>query len=168
MPGIDACLCELMALPGARGASLVDWTSGFALGAAGNPPHGLSEKTTAETAELARTASEFTTFQPALTAANAVTAVTTAASTVARPRERPKGDPASPPPPPRPAPGRAAQGAVVEDLMVTTRTHYHLLRFVDTALDTSVFLHLWLDRSQGNLAVARLRLHKAAEHLVLE
>ncbi|WP_444852201.1 hypothetical protein [Streptomyces sp. NPDC000229] len=55
----------------------------------------------------------------------------------------------------------------VEDVIVTTRTCYHVLRFVETTFDSSVFLHLWLDRSTGNLALARLRLRELAERLVL-
>lgn len=35
MPGIDECLLEAMKLPGARGAAVVDWTSGPALGTVG-------------------------------------------------------------------------------------------------------------------------------------
>lgn len=42
-----------------------------------------------------------------------------------------------------------------------------MLRFVETAFDSSVFLHLWLDRSEGNLALARMRLGELAERLVL-
>ncbi|MER7948962.1 hypothetical protein ABTY59_16395 [Streptomyces sp. NPDC096079] len=129
MPGIDECLLEAMALPGARGASLVDWTSGLALGTAGDSPVGDHETTAAETAELARSAAEFDSF----------TAM--------------GEDPGEGPP--------------VEDLIVTTRAGYHVLRFVETAFDSSVFLHLWLDRDAGNLALARLRLRDLAERLVL-
>ncbi|MFF9852597.1 hypothetical protein [Streptomyces litmocidini] len=129
MPGIDECLLEAMALPGALGASLVDWTSGLALGTAGDSPVGDHETTAAETAELARSAAEFDSF----TAAD--------------------GSPGASPP--------------VEDLIVTTRAGYHVLRFVETSFDSSVFLHLWLDRDSGNLALARLRLRDLAERLVL-
>ncbi|WP_405854061.1 hypothetical protein OG361_15845 [Streptomyces sp. NBC_00090] len=130
MPGIDECLLEAMALPGARGASLVDWTSGLALGTAGESPTGDHETTAAETAELARAAAEFDSF----------------ATT---------GDEDLPPGPP------------VEDLIVTTRAGYHVLRFVETSFDSSVFLHLWLDRDTGNLALARIRLRDLAERLIL-
>ncbi|KOG31692.1 MULTISPECIES: hypothetical protein [Streptomyces] len=133
MPGIDECLLEAMALPGARGASLVDWTSGLALGTAGDSPTGDHETTAAETAELARAAAEFDSF------------TTTGETSGAIP-----GD--SPP---------------VEDLIVTTRAGFHVLRFVQTSFDSSVFLHLWLDRDSGNLALARLRLRDLAERLVL-
>ncbi|MFE3143503.1 hypothetical protein ACWC0A_28060 [Streptomyces scopuliridis] len=129
MPGIDACLQEAMNLPGARGAAIVDWTSGLALGTAGESPNGDHEATAAETAELARAAAEYTAFTPAAAAGH-------------------KGPP-------------------VEDLIVTTRTGYHLLSFVETTFDSSVFLHLWLDRDTGNLALARLRLGQLAERLVL-
>ncbi|MFE2494587.1 hypothetical protein [Streptomyces scopuliridis] len=129
MPGIDACLQEAMNLPGARGAAIVDWTSGLALGTAGESPNGDHEATAAETAELARAAAEYTAFAPPAAAGH-------------------KGPP-------------------VEDLIVTTRTGYHLLSFVETTFDSSVFLHLWLDRDTGNLALARLRLGQLAERLVL-
>ncbi|MFD5324551.1 hypothetical protein [Streptomyces sp. NPDC127092] len=130
MPGIDECLLEAMGLPGARGAWLVDWTSGLALGAAGESPVGDHETTAAESAELARAAAEFE--SPAVEGA--------------------PPDPAVPP---------------VEDLIVTTRAGYHVIRFVETAFDSSVFLHLWLDRSTGNLALARIRLGDLAQRLVL-
>jgi hypothetical protein len=127
VPGIDECLLEAMALPGARGASLVDWTSGLALGTAGDSPVGDHETTAAETAELARTAAEFDSFT---------------------------------------AEG-GQEGPPVEDLIVTTRAGYHVLRFVETSFDSSVFLHLWLDRDSGNLALARIRLRDLADKLVL-
>ncbi|GGK09555.1 hypothetical protein GCM10011583_47030 [Streptomyces camponoticapitis] len=135
MPGIDACLHEIMALPGARGAAIVDWTSGLALGTAGESPNGDHETTATETAELARVAAEYPAFAPAAE------------------RIRPEAG--------------NAKGPPVEDLIVTTRTGYHVLRFVETTFDSSVFLHLWLDRDTGNLALARLRLQQLAERLVL-
>ncbi|MFB7454243.1 hypothetical protein [Streptomyces sp. NPDC056194] len=133
MPGIDECLLEAMALPGALGASLVDWTSGLALGTAGDSPVGDHETTAAETAELARSAAEFDSFTA--------------------------GDPFTT--------GGEQPGPPVEDLIVTTRAGYHVLRFVETSFDSSVFLHLWLDRDSGNLALARIRLRDLAERLVL-
>ncbi|MEV7674337.1 hypothetical protein [Streptomyces sp. NPDC088752] len=140
MPGIDECLTEAMTLPGARGASLVDWTSGLALGTAGESPVGDHETTAAETAELARSAAEFDTFL----ATDDDTGGTGGAGGT--------GDDGGPP---------------VEDLIVTTRAGYHVLRFVETSFDSSVFLHLWLDRDTGNLALARIRLRDIAEKLVL-
>ncbi|WP_030215910.1 hypothetical protein [Streptomyces bikiniensis] len=140
MPGIDECLTEAMTLPGARGASLVDWTSGLALGTAGESPVGDHETTAAETAELARSAAEFDTFLATDDDSGG------------------GGDDGRP---------EKAGGPPVEDLIVTTRAGYHVLRFVETSFDSSVFLHLWLDRDTGNLALARMRLRDIAEKLVL-
>ncbi|MFI6726132.1 hypothetical protein NRF20_27525 [Streptomyces sp. R-74717] len=139
MPGIDECLLEVMRLPGARGAAVVDWTSGLALGTIGESPNGDHEATAAETAEVARMAAE----QPAF--ALGATGPSTAL---------PETAVAGAPPP-------------VEDVIVTTRAGYHILRFVETAFDSSVFVHLWLDRAEGNLALARIRLGETAERLVL-
>ncbi|MFD8691141.1 hypothetical protein [Streptomyces sp. NPDC059651] len=134
MPGIDECLLDVMRLPGARGAAVVDWTSGLALGTIGDSPNGDHEATAAETAEVARMAAE----QPAFAAG------------------LPEAD------------GGGATGTPpVEDVIVTTRAGYHILRFVETDFDSSVFLHLWLDRAEGNLALARIRLGEMAERLVL-
>ncbi|WP_327297232.1 MULTISPECIES: hypothetical protein [unclassified Streptomyces] len=140
MPGIDECLLEAMRLPGSLGAAVVDWTSGLALGTIGESPNDDHEATAAETAELARMAAE----QPAFAPAPAATGEIPEASTPA-PRE----------------------GLPVEDVIVTNRTGYHILRFVETTFDSSVFLHLWLDRDEGNLALARLRLRDLAGRLVL-
>ncbi|KUM72071.1 hypothetical protein J7F01_06245 [Streptomyces sp. ISL-22] len=129
MPGIDECLLETMRLPGARGAALVDWTSGLALGTVGDPPGGDHETAAAETAELARLAAEQHAFGP--------------------------GDDAGPADPP------------VEDVILSNRDSYHVLRFVPTSFDSSVVLYLWLGRSEGNLALARIRLGEMAERLVL-
>ncbi|CAM5547958.1 Roadblock/LC7 domain-containing protein OS=Streptomyces tendae OX=1932 GN=GUR47_05015 PE=4 SV=1 [Streptomyces tendae] len=134
MPGIDESLLEAMRLPGARGASLVDWISGLALGAVGEAPGGDWEATAAETAELGRHVAE-------------------SGSLAA-------GGPGS---------GDAGTGKEppVEDLIATTGDAYHLLRFVSTPFDSTVFLHLWLDRNDGNLALARIRLAEMADRLVL-
>ncbi|MEW2510705.1 hypothetical protein [Streptomyces sp. NPDC046870] len=126
MPGIDECLLEAMRLPGARGAALVDWTSGLALGTVGEAPGGDHETTAAEAAELARMAAEHGTFAA--------------------------GGDGLPP---------------VEDVIISNGDSYHLLRFVDTSFDSSVFLHLWLGREEGNLALARIRLGEMAARLVL-
>ncbi|MFD5453168.1 hypothetical protein [Streptomyces sp. NPDC127100] len=130
MPGIDESLLEAMRLPGARGASLVDWISGLALGAVGEAPGGDPEATAAETAELARHIAESGSLAPA---------------GEAPPEQEPP----------------------VEDMIVTTADSYHLLRFVSTPFDSTVFLHLWLDRNDGNLALARIRLAEMADRLVL-
>ncbi|MET4923393.1 hypothetical protein P3L51_13680 [Streptomyces sp. PSRA5] len=153
MPGIDACLHEIMALPGARGAAIVDWTSGLALGTAGESPNGDHETTATETAELARAAAEYPAFAPAAERAGPGRTGPGQAGSAARDAARDaEGDGKGPP---------------VEDLIITTRTGYHVLRFVETTFDSSVFLHLWLDRDTGNLALARLRLQQLAERLVL-
>ncbi|MEU3853905.1 hypothetical protein [Streptomyces sp. NPDC029554] len=129
MPGIDESLLEAMRLPGARGAAVVDWISGLALGAVGDAPGGDPEATAAETAELARLATESGVLAPA------------------------DAGPGKEPP--------------VQDLILTNTDSYHLLRFVTTTFDSTVFLHLWLDRTDGNLALARIRLAEMADRLVL-
>ncbi|MFC6067941.1 hypothetical protein [Streptomyces ochraceiscleroticus] len=130
MPGIEKCLLHAMELPGARGAAIVDWISGLALGTVGEPSGADHETTAAETAELARMAAEYSAFAPA-------------------------------------GPDRPDKEPPVQDLILITRTDFHLIRFVETTFDSSVFLHLWLDRDTGNLALARIRLQSIAERLVL-
>jgi hypothetical protein len=134
VPGIDECLLEAMKLPGARGAAVVDWTSGLALGTVGESPGGDHEATAAETAELARMAAEYRSFTPA------------------------DGADWS---------GSSDEDPPVEDLIVSNRDSYHVLQFVRTTFDSSVFLHLWLGRAEGNLALARIRLSEMARQLVL-
>lgn len=279
MPGIDVCLREVMSVPGARGAALVDWTCGLSLGSAGEPPHGEAESAAAEAAELARMSMECRTFRPSVRRAlpaqvprqapvEGLTgqglmdqglvdqraghgglehvpaqrgpgqapgpATGPAASRLpgtgtgtgpapsrlpelpagsphripelpgrapkelpaggVEPPGRPTGRPtAAPAPVTPPIAASALSGHLtpsphgpltphtphahlpvpvgrldVEDLIVTTRTEYHVLRFVETEFDASVFLHMWLDRDEGNLAVARLRLQDVARRLVLE
>lgn len=62
MSGIDACLLDAMAVPGARGAALVEWVSGLALGRAGEAPDGDHEAMAAQMAEFARAAAEHEVF----------------------------------------------------------------------------------------------------------
>ncbi len=133
MPGIDESLLEAMRLPGARGALVVDWISGLALGAVGEAPGDDPEATAAETAELARLAMESGTLAPGDTSILA----------------------------------SAGKEPPVQDLILTTADAYHLLRFVITTFDSTVFLYLWLDRVDGNLALARIRLADMADRLVL-
>jgi hypothetical protein len=135
--GIDECLLEAMRLPGARGAALVDWTSGLALGTVGESPGGDQEAAAAEAAELARLAAE----QHAFASESPRTA-----------EEGVAGEQQDPP---------------VEDLILSNRDSYHVLRFVPTSFDSSVFLHLWLARAEGNLALARIRLGEMAGRLEL-
>lgn len=63
--------------------------------------------------------------------------------------------------------GPAGGTSPVEDLILTGADAYHLLRFVVTTFDSTVFLYLWLDRADGNLALARIRLAEMADRLVL-
>ncbi|MFD8159939.1 hypothetical protein [Streptomyces malaysiensis] len=135
MPGIDECLLEAMTVNGARGAAVIEWTSGLALGMVGEVRDEDPEATAAETAELARMAAEQRAF--AALEKGGVDA------------DEAAGEPA------------------VEDVIVTTRTCYHLLRFVDTAFDSGVFFYLWLDRREGNLALARIRLRDMCRRLAL-
>ncbi|WP_354643436.1 hypothetical protein [Kitasatospora camelliae] len=62
MPGIDECLAEAMGITGALGASLVDWTSGLALGTAGDGPGGDHEAGAADATELARAVAQTPSF----------------------------------------------------------------------------------------------------------
>jgi hypothetical protein len=55
---------------------------------------------------------------------------------------------------------------LLEDLIITTAGGYHLLRIVHTEFDSRLVLYLWLDRQQGNLAVARRRMQTLAAELV--
>ncbi|WP_413797379.1 hypothetical protein [Streptomyces iranensis] len=139
MPGIDECLLEAMTVNGARGAALIEWTSGLALGMVGEVRDEDPEATAAETAELARMAAEQRAFAALGPGSD---------KSGAHPDEA-DGEPA------------------VEDVIVTTRTCYHLLRFVDTAFDSGVFFYLWLDRREGNLALARIRLRDLCGRLAL-
>ncbi|MBK3636996.1 hypothetical protein ACWC9X_28925 [Streptomyces asoensis] len=151
MPGIDECLLEAMRLPGARGAALVDWTSGLALGSVGEFPGGDHEAAAAEAAEVARLTAEQRAFSPDGYGG-------------AEGYGGPVGDGTQPS-----APGTAAGAAdpPVEDLIISNRDSYHVLRFVPTSFDSSVFLHVWLGRPDGNLALARIRLGEMAGRLVL-
>ncbi|MEU1917084.1 hypothetical protein [Streptomyces massasporeus] len=142
MPGIDESLLEAMRLPGARGASVVDWISGLALGAVGDAPGGDAEATAAETAELARLATE-----------SGVLALAGGDDAAGETGGGPGGPSGKEPP--------------VQDLIITNADSYHLLRFVTTTFDSTVFVHLWLDRGEGNLALARIRLAEMADRLVL-
>jgi hypothetical protein len=128
-----------MRLPGARGAALVDWTSGLALGTVGEFPGGDHEAAAAEAAEVARLTAEQRAFTPDDHAHDG------------------EGD----------GDGKRPADPPVEDLIISNRDSYHVLRFVPTSFDSSVFLHVWLGRSDGNLALARIRLGEMAGRLVL-
>ncbi|KUF19477.1 hypothetical protein [Streptomyces silvensis] len=151
MPGIDECLLEAMTLPGARGAAIVDWTSGLALGAVGDSPNKDHEATAAETAEVARAAAEYRAFADADDSFDACGSHGSYGSLGAADGTD----------------GADREGLPVEDLMLSTRNGFHVIRFVETTFDSSVFLYLWLDRHTGNLALARIRLRDLSERLVL-
>ena len=56
MPGVDHCLREAMAIPGAVGASIVDYTTGFPVATTGAAPNADHESTAAGTAEVVQAA----------------------------------------------------------------------------------------------------------------
>ncbi|TVL91519.1 hypothetical protein [Streptomyces sp. SAJ15] len=165
MPGIDECLLEAMALPGARGAAVIDWVSGLSLGVIGHCPNGDHEASAAESAELARMAAESTTY--ALEDAAGTGSGSHSGSHSGDPTAARTGTGAASGAGAGAGAGGAARGLPVEDIIVTTRDGYHLSCFVRTTFDSSVFLSLWLDRAEGNLALARIRLRQLAERLVL-
>ncbi|GGV58880.1 hypothetical protein GCM10010245_92030 [Streptomyces spectabilis] len=138
MPGIDDVLSAAMGIPGALGASLVDWTSGLSLGTAGLGPHDDHETAAADTAEVAQPLARNSTFAPPGVSVGSA-----------------------------PANGQTT-GTGPEDVIVTTGDHYHLMRFVTTDFDSRTYLYLWLDRRQANLAIARRRLGCLALGLVAE
>jgi len=123
--GIDDCLRQAMAIPGAIGASVVDYTTGFALGWAGSAPTGDPEASAAGSSDVIHAATSRAPF----------------AST--RPDD------------------------MVEDVVITTHGGYHLLRMIRTEFDSRLLLYIWLDRHEGNLAVAQRRIRMLADDLVL-
>jgi predicted regulator of Ras-like GTPase activity (Roadblock/LC7/MglB family) len=56
VPGVDHCLSEAMAIPGAIGASIVDYTTGFPVATSGAAPNTDHEAAAAGTAEVVRAA----------------------------------------------------------------------------------------------------------------
>ena len=103
MPGVDNCLQQVMAIPGAIGASLVDYTSGFPVASAGAAPNSDHDAAAAGTADVVQAANSRALFVSA-------------------------------------AP--------------------------QTDFDSRLVLYLWLDRTLGNLAVARRRMQTLAAELV--
>jgi hypothetical protein len=124
VPGVDHCLQQAMTIPGAVGASLVDYTTGFPVATAGAAPNSDHEAAAAGTAEVVQAATSRSLFVSAL------------------------------------------PNDLLEDLIITTAGGYHLLRPVHTDFDSRLVLYLWLDRAQGNLAVARRRMQSLAAELV--
>lgn len=124
MSGIDDCLRQAMTIPGAIGASVVDYTTGFALAWAGNAPTGDPDASAAGSSDVIHAAVNRAPF----------------AST--RPND------------------------LVEDVVITTHGGYHLLRMIRTDFDSRLLLYVWLDRHEGNLAVAQRRIRILADDLV--
>jgi len=52
VPGVDHCLLQAMAIPGAIGASIVDYTTGFAIATAGAAPDSDHEAAAAGAADV--------------------------------------------------------------------------------------------------------------------
>ncbi|MFC0597967.1 hypothetical protein [Streptomyces palmae] len=114
-----------MSITGALGVTLVDWTGGLVLSAAGTGPDGDPAADAADAAELARVVMLRQAF----------------------------ADP-------------GAGGSSAEDVIVTSASVYHLLRFVDTSFDGNLLIHLRLDRNTANLAMARIRLTAIIDRMV--
>lgn len=57
MPGVDNCLQQAMAIPGALGASLVDYTTGLPVVMTGTAPNDDHDATAAGTADVVQAAS---------------------------------------------------------------------------------------------------------------
>jgi hypothetical protein len=125
VPGVDHCLLQVMAIPGAIGASIVDHTTGFAVATAGAVPDADHEAAAAGAAEVVQAANSRSPFVSAV------------------PHD------------------------LLEDLIITTAGAYHLLRPVRTDFDSRLVLYLWLDRIHGNLALARRRMQRLADELVV-
>ncbi|GAA2578687.1 hypothetical protein GCM10010399_05540 [Dactylosporangium fulvum] len=59
----------------------------------------------------------------------------------------------------------AMPGDAVEDVIISTSAAYHLIRPVRTSFDSRLVLYVWLDRAEGNLAIARRRVRSLADDL---
>jgi hypothetical protein len=58
------------------------------------------------------------------------------------------------------------ESSSADDVIVTSANEYHLLKFVDTPFDSSLLIHLRLDRRTANLAMARIRLAAIVDQIV--
>jgi predicted regulator of Ras-like GTPase activity (Roadblock/LC7/MglB family) len=56
VPGVEECLQEAMAIPGAIGASIVDYTTGFPIATSGAAPNADHEAAAAGTADVVQAA----------------------------------------------------------------------------------------------------------------
>ncbi|GAA2690589.1 MULTISPECIES: hypothetical protein [Actinoplanes] len=66
MPGVDHCLQEAMTIPGAVGASIVDYTTGFPVATTGAAPNADHEGAAAGTAEVVQAANSRSLFVSAI------------------------------------------------------------------------------------------------------
>ncbi|GAA4585257.1 hypothetical protein GCM10023107_47450 [Actinoplanes octamycinicus] len=66
MPGVDHCLQEAMTIPGAIGASIVDYTTGFPVATTGAAPNADHEATAAGTADVVQAANSRSLFVSAI------------------------------------------------------------------------------------------------------
>ena len=66
MPGVDHCLQEAMAIPGAVGASIVDYTTGFPVASTGTAPNSDHDAAAAGTADVVQAANSRALFVSAL------------------------------------------------------------------------------------------------------
>lgn len=66
MPGVDHCLQEAMTIPGAVGASIVDYTTGFPVATTGSAPNADHEAAAAGTADVVQAANSRSLFVSAI------------------------------------------------------------------------------------------------------
>lgn len=66
MPGVDNCLHEVMAIPGAVGASIVDYTTGFPIATSGAAPNSDHEAAASGTADVVQAATSRSLFVSAV------------------------------------------------------------------------------------------------------
>jgi hypothetical protein len=66
VPGVDDCLQQAMAIPGAVGASIVDYTTGFAVASAGAAPGADHDAAAAGTADVVQAATSRSLFVSAV------------------------------------------------------------------------------------------------------
>jgi hypothetical protein len=66
VPGVDHCLREAMAIPGAVGASIVDYTTGFPVASAGAAPNSDHDAAAAGAADVVQAAASRSPFVSAI------------------------------------------------------------------------------------------------------